>query len=278
MTVATPVTVWLDGRVLPAEEARVPLLDHGFTVGDGVFETLKVIGGTPVSLTRHLARLARSAQALGLAEPDLDLVRRAVGELLSAVPAVTPHRLRITVTSGPGPLGSARGGGPPTLALALVAATPWPATCSVATVPWVRNERSPLAGVKSTSYAENAVALEAAHRRGADEAVLANTRGELCEGTGSNVVVVVDGQALTPPLDSGCLAGVTREVLLEVAEVREQTLPYDVLLHAEEVLLTSSTRDVMPVTRVDDRTLAAGPVTARLAAAYASAVQRDADA
>ncbi|WP_121192993.1 aminotransferase class IV [Motilibacter peucedani] len=271
------MTVWVQGRILPAEDAVVGVLDHGFTVGDGVFETVRVSANVPIALSRHLARLTRSATALGLPAPDLGLVRAAVDDLLSGVPTASPHRLRITVTSGPGPLGSARGDSEPTLVVALVAAAPWPADCAVVTVPWVRNERSPLAGVKSTSYAENAVALEWAHQRGAQEALIANTRGELCEGTGSNVFVVVDGQLLTPSLRSGCLAGVTRGLVLEVSDAQEADLPLGVLEHAEEVFITSATRGAMPVTRVDGRELAAGPVTAEVAAAYAALLETTPD-
>jgi len=127
--------------------------------------------------------------------------------------------------------------------------------------------------VKTTSYAENAVALAEAHRRGASEAIVANTRGELCEGTGSNVFVVIDGVVHTPSLDTGCLAGITRELVLEwgpaVAEHRESRLPFESLFTADEIFITSSTRDVHPVTRVDDREVAVGPVTELVAAEFA---------
>jgi branched-chain amino acid aminotransferase len=108
------------------------------------------------------------------------------------------------------------------------------------------------------------VALEYAHVRGASEAIFANTVGQLCEGTGSNIFVVVDGVALTPALGSGCLAGVTRELVLEWSDAREADLDLGVLQVADEIFLTSSTRDVHPVTRVDDRELMAGPVTAAI--------------
>ena len=104
-----------------------------------------------------------------------------------------------------------------------------------------------------------------AHEAGASEALLANTQGHLCEGTGTNVFVVIDGQALTPPLDSGCLAGVSRELLLEAADIAEQALPFDILTTADEVFLTSTTRDVQGLERVDDRELPVGPVTKQMA-------------
>jgi branched-chain amino acid aminotransferase len=191
----------------------------------------------------------------------------------SAGDEATRARLRITVTSGAGPFGSERGGAAPTLVVTLTPASPWPASTTLATVPWVRNERSAIAGLKTTSYAENAVALAKAHGVGASEAVLADTTGRLSECTGSNVFVVVDDEVITPALRSGCLAGVTRELVLEwapaVAIVREADLPYDILFRADEVFITSSTRDVHPVVRIDDRTLAAGPVTADVAAEFA---------
>lgn len=133
-------------------------------------------------------------------------------------------------------------------------------------MPWVRNERSAVAGLKTTSYAENVVALAAAHRAGASEALLANTLGRLCEGTGSNVFVVLDGELHTPPLASGCLAGITRALIVDWAGAKETDLPFDVLERAEEVFVTSSLRDAQAVLRIDDRELgsAPGPVTAEV--------------
>jgi branched-chain amino acid aminotransferase len=143
-------------------------------------------------------------------------------------------------------------------------------------VPWVRNERAATAGLKTTSYADNVIALARAKQQGAAEAILANTRGELCEATGSNVFVVVDGVVRTPPLDSGCLAGITRELLLEWCaadgvEVVEQPLPLEVLAAAHELFITSSIKDVFPVSSVDGRALPApGPVTARVQQVWAA--------
>lgn len=139
---------------------------------------------------------------------------------------------------------------------------PTPSTAAVRVVPWPRNELGALAGVKSTSYAENVVALAWARRRGADEALFANLAGHLCEGTGSNVGYVVDGEVRTPTLAAGCLAGVTRALLLEWSDVREVDEPIAVVDSAEEVFLMSTTRDVQAVHRWNDRDLPApGPVT-----------------
>lgn len=260
-------TIWVNGLIGDPESARVSAVDHGLTVGDGVFETCKVTDGRPFALTRHLGRLARSAQVLGLPMPDDDELRAAVTETLAAHDRVASPlalgRLRITITGGPGPLGSDRGGADPTVVVALSPAAPWPSRIAVATVPWPRNERSAVAGAKTTSYAENVVALAEARRRGAHEALVGNTRGELCEGTGSNVFVAVDGALVTPPLSSGCLAGITRELLLEWAAkeglaVEERPLPLAVLEAAQDVVLTSSTRDTQPVATLDGRDLAGG--------------------
>jgi len=262
---------WVNGRLLDdPTEPSLPVSDHGFTVGDGVFESVKVVAGTPFALTRHLERLALSAAGLGLPEPDPDVVRTGVAAVLEGQD-LPLGRLRITYTGGMAPLGSGRGGAPPTLVVVADAMTAWDASTSVVTVPWPRNERGAIAGLKTTSYAENVVALAHAQRHGASEAVFANTAGNLCEGTGSNVFYVVDGELRTPTLGSGCLAGISRALLLEWygaapvvgVPLREVDEPVEVLRRAEEVFLVSTTRDVQAVRRCDERDLEApGPVTA----------------
>ncbi|MER5872169.1 aminodeoxychorismate lyase [Streptomyces sp. NPDC002044] len=270
--------IWLDGALRDADGARVSVFDHGLTVGDGVFETLKVRRGEPFALTRHLERLTRSARGLGLPDPDLDEVRRACAAVVEANP-VALGRLRVTYTGGVSPLGSDRGNATPTLIAAVAACDPHAATTAVVTVPWVRNERSGVTGLKTTSYAENVVALAAAHRAGASEALLANTVGRLCEGTGSNVFVVLDGELHTPPVASGCLAGITRALVAEWAGAKETDLPFDVLERADEVFLTSSLRDVQAVVRIDGRESAAapGPVTAEAMRTFADRAAADPD-
>ncbi|MFE9249406.1 aminotransferase class IV [Streptomyces sp. NPDC007088] len=271
-------TIWVNGRLREAGEARVSALDHGITVGDGVFETVKAVEGAPFALTRHLDRLARSARGLGLPEPDLDEVRRACAAVLAEQP-VALGRLRITYTGGVSPLSSDRGDQPPTLIVAVGAIAPRPDTTAVVTVPWVRNERGALSGLKTTSYGENVLALARAREDGASEALFANTVGQLCEGTGSNVFVVLDGQTYTPPLASGCLAGITRALTVDWTGAQESDLPLDVLQRAEEIFLTSTTRDVQAVHRVDARELAPGlgPVTAKAMRVFAERSAADPD-
>lgn len=271
-------TIWINGGLRDAEDARVSALDHGITVGDGVFETVKAVDGAPFALSRHLDRLARSAAGLGLPEPDLDEVRRACAEVLAAEP-VALGRLRITYTGGVSPLSSDRGTEAPTLIVAAGAIAPRPDTTAAVTVPWVRNERGALSGLKTTSYGENVLALARAHEHGASEALFANTVGQLCEGTGSNVFVVLDGTLCTPTLASGCLAGITRALVAEWTGAEERDLPLDVLERADEVFLTSTTRDVQAVHRVDGRTLAQapGPVTAKAMRVFAERAAADQD-
>lgn len=268
--------IWVDGELRDPADATVSVFDHGLTVGDGVFETLKAADGQPFALDRHLRRLAHSALGLGLPEPDLAEVARACAEVLAANP-MPRSRLRITYTGGTAPLGSDRGSGGATLVVASSAPPAHAATAAVVTVPWTRNERGALSGLKSTSYGENVIALARAREQGASEAVFANTTGRLCEGTGSNVFVVLDGRLLTPPLASGCLAGIIRELVLEWTEAQEEDLPYEALTEAEEVFLTSSLRDLQPVNRVNARDLppAPGPVTAKAMEAFAERAAAD---
>ena len=255
--------VWLDGRLVPVAEAAVSPFDHGMTVGDGVFETIQVVRGTPFAARRHLGRLRRSAAGLGLVVPvDDGELRRALRAVVAAN-RVERGRLRLTVTGGSGPLGSDRGDATPTVVVATGPLPAWERSTGVVTVPWPRNEHSAVAGLKTTSYAENVVALAEARRRGAHEALFGNTRGELCEGTGSNVFVALGDALVTPPLTSGCLAGITRELLLEWAAkdglpVEERAVPLWVLGTVQDVVLTSSTRDVQPVATVDGRHLGGG--------------------
>jgi branched-chain amino acid aminotransferase len=276
-------SVWVDGALVDAATARVSPLDHGLLVGDGVFETLAVYAGVPFAWRRHHDRLRRSADGLGLAVPSSTELRSAADAVVAAN-GIRDGRLRVTVTGGPSPLGSERGDAPPTVIVAAATTRPRPPTEDVVMVPWPRNERGATAGLKTISYAENVRALAYAQQRGASEAVFANTRAELCEATGSNVFLVVDGVVVTPPETSGCLLGVTRALVLELCQQLgvasdERTLPVAALTTADEAFLTSSTREVQPIARVDGQALAAapGPVSARLADGFVTLIAADLD-
>ena len=265
--------VWLGGRsggaLADPATASLHWSDHGITVGDGVFETIKLVGGRPFALGRHLQRLAASAEGLALELPAGHVVRDAVDAVVGSWGDAS-GRLRITLTGGPGPMGSSRGTDGPTLLVTAGAMRVDRSPTDVVVVPWTRNEHGALAGLKTTSYAENVLALARAESAGASEALFANTAGMLCEGTGTNVFVGVGDRLVTPPLSSGCLAGVTRALVLEalaaagVAAI-EHDVPIDRLGDADEVFLVSTGRDVQPVRSVDGRPLPAcpGPLTER---------------
>ena len=279
------LVVWVDGALVDEHDARISPFDHGLLTGDGVFETLRVYRGEPYCWRRHYERLARSASGMGLAIPPSEGLRRAALEVIDAN-GLTDARLRITLTGGPSPLGSERGRVTPTLILAASELPPpGPATpIPVVTVPWPRNERGALAGLKTISYGENVRALAVAKEAGAGEAIFANTRGELCEGTGTNVFVVTAGVLRTPPEESGCLLGVTRALILDLADelgiaAEEVTLPLTAVATADEAFLSSSTRELQAVSAVDGNPLpvAPGPVTTLLADAFRRMAAEDLD-
>lgn len=215
-----------------------------------------------------------SCEAMKITAPEYDVYLQAMLDTMQAND-LADARIRVTLTSGDGPLGSDRGEAPATMTVAATALKPWPPTETVMVVPWTRNERSALAGIKSTSYGDNVRALALAHEQGAGEALFANTRDELCEGTGTNIFIVTAGVVKTPPLSSGCLAGVTRALVLEACAaagvaVEEAELPIEALKTCEEAFLTSSTRDVHPLSRIDQRDMpgVSGAVTQRVAQAF----------
>lgn len=259
-------TTWLDGRVLDAAsgEARVPLADPGVLVGHGVFETTKALEGPALALGRHLRRLRRSAELARLAVPLEDAELRGAFEAVlgehrrrggGPAPGEGFVRLRLTVTAGG------------VTAVTATDAPAWPATTTVALVDAPLNERSPLAGAKTISHLESTWGRLEAERLGVGEVLRTNTRGRLGEGAASNLFLVLDGVLVTPSTATGCLAGVTRGLVCELVPVveRDDLTPAD-LARAEEVFVTSSTRDVHPVAAVDGRRLdAPGPRTAAAA-------------
>lgn len=268
---------WAHGALIDPTTPQLSVLDHGFVVGDGVFETCELIDGAPFALTRHLERLRASALGLGIAAPDDAVVRDAVAQVSQAWHAAEPGttaRLRITWTAGLGPLGSDRYDGPGTLVVA-ASAVPSHGEVRLHVVPWTRNERGALAGLKTTSYGENAMALARARAHGAAEAIFGNTRGELCEGTGTNVFLEDAEGLVTPPLSSGCLAGVTRALVLEWAveagvAVREEALPLRAIHDAQHVAITSSTRGIAAVAAVDGEPKLPGRLTLAMGEIFAA--------
>jgi len=273
---------WVNGQLLGLpDEPSISALDHGIIVGDGVFETIKIEQGQPFALTRHLDRLVRSAAGLGIGKPDLGAIRDGISATMEGQD-LPFGRIRLTVTSGLGPLGSPRGATGLTQVVITEPCERPPSISKIATVPWPRNERGALAGLKTTSYAENALMVEYALARGASEAVMPNTAGDLCEGTGSNIMYVVGEQLITPTLKAGPLAGVTRALVLEWCaaelDVVERDAPIEVLQEADEVILVGTTRDVQAISHVDDRELPApGPITLKAQEIWAHEAVKNVD-
>lgn len=269
--------VWCNGRLLRAGEVMLSPMDAGFTLGGGCFETLLVLGGEPFEWERHYTRLADGLARLGLVAPERELLRGACRETAAAAAGYHRLRLRVTVSAGvqlPGALLDL--GKAPTVVISASIPPPIPASLRLATTCGRRNPDSPLAGTKSISYAENLVFLAEARRAGADEALVLNTRGEICEGATSNIFFLQGGVLRTPGLESGCLPGVARALVLE--DAKALGLPVDVapcfpdeLSAADEVFLTSSTRGVVAVDALDGKLFpqTPGPWTRLLSAARA---------
>ena len=275
--------VWVNGRLVEPDQPHLRADDHGVIVGDGVFETLLVVRSDEAmaafAVRRHLERLRRSARALRFECPHSDdELRAAIAQCLDAAPSA--GIVRITATSGGGPLGSGRSGAlPSTIVIAGNQPPDYPPGTAVAVVPFTRNERGAMAGVKTTSYAENVLALDMARRQGASEAIFADTQGRVSEGTGSNIFWS-DGERLhTPPLDTGCLAGVTRDLIMERLDVAETHLPVEDLRRVPEAFLASSTRAVQSIARIDDTELPVvdGELTTAAAAAMAELMATNID-
>ena len=249
MSGSTPV--WIDGEIVDAASASVNALDHGFTLGDGFFESIRVTDGRPRFLERHLVRLRQTADRLDLAiDPsDADL-STAIDDLISRYGSDS-GRLRLTVASGAGPLGPVRGTTGPTVTIAIDALPDFAPTVRVVTVPWIRNERSPLAGIKSTSWGEGVEMLRRVRQMGADEALLADSTGRLSEAIAANVFLVLGGELVTPTLATGCLPGVARSVVLDAGLAIEHDVAVESIGRADAIFLASSISGIRPVVSID---------------------------
>ncbi len=276
------LSVYLNGRIVPREEARISPLDRGFLYGDGVFETTRVMGGTALFLERHLERLAASCRETGFGRGmDCDELSDAVRRLIGAN-GVDEGYLRITVSRGPyaGRLSELEAREPTVFIEARPTDLPpleAPEPVTLARSPWRRHEGSPLVAHKSLSYGANVLALAEGRGRGADEVYFLNSRGHLAEGAISNLFLVRGGAVHTPHVACGLLPGVTRAVVLELCA--EEGIPAEPgeyaesdLAEADEAFCTNSLRGLMPVGRVLDLPEArfGAQLTGRLQRLYAA--------
>lgn len=272
---------WINGTLYadPAE-ALVPATDHGLVAGDGVFEVLKVTELGAFAITRHLTRLARSAQRMGLPAPDLGRVRLGIDEVLADLSdwGTQRGRVRITYTGGLGPLASYRQDSEPLIVVSAEPSAVPGETDHIVTLPWSRNLNGAMTGIKTTSYGENVRGVMYAKARNAGEGIFLNTEGRLCEGTGTNIFCVIDGEIVTPPLSTGALDGITRALVLEWFGGKEHDLTLAEAHAADEVFLTSTTRDVQAIAAWDHITWKApGPIAARLRAEFRQRAGADPD-
>jgi branched-chain amino acid aminotransferase len=280
-------TVNVNGRVFDQEHAVISVFDHGFLYGEGVYETLRTYNGELFLLDRHMRRLRASAAMLALDVPlsDSEIADRFRETMVAANlgPDGREAYLRILVTRGIGELSYDPAACPaPSIVVIAKAHTELPDDAyavgvKVVLVDIVRNHPGSVNPIiKSNNLLNNALAMQEAVRRGAFEGVMRNYRGELAECTTANLFIVKNGVALTPPIDAGLLAGITREFVFEVGAsggipVREAVLKDADLIEADEAFLTSTTREVLPIVEVDDRPVGSGrpgPVTGALLAAY----------
>jgi branched-chain amino acid aminotransferase len=281
--------MYAGGRLVAPREATVSALDAGLLLGAGLFETLRTYGGRPLRLDRHRARMRASGRVLRIFVKETDAQVAEIITRLVEANGVPDARVRITATRGPLLEELDDDEAPPaTLLVTAGPMTPYPRECyergATVIVSDIRaNETDPTVYHKTTGYMRSMLALREAHRARAAEAILFNTRKRLAEGTISNVFLVQGGRLLTPPVEDGLLAGITREAVLELAAeagvpAEQQSLTIQDLLGAQEVFLTNSIMEVMPVGRVEAHEVgdgAPGPITRRLAQAYKDMVARE---
>ncbi|MFO8012217.1 MAG: aminotransferase class IV [Phycisphaerae bacterium] len=281
--------MYVAGDYVPMAEARVSAVDAGLLLGAGLFETLRTYGGRPFRLGAHLSRLRASGAVLRILVGETDEDIAAVIDRLVAENGAGDARIRLTATRGPVSEEGDEAAGPPATLLATAGPmTPYPAAlyeqgATVVVSDIHVNETDPRTYHKTTNYLANLLALRDARRGRAAEALRFNTKNRLAEGAVSNVFVVTDGRLRTPPVEDGLLPGVARAAVLEVAEAlgipaAQESLTVHDLLDADEVFLTNSIMEVMPVARVEARPIgsgAPGPVTRRLAEGYGALVARE---
>lgn len=273
--------VLISGEILPADRACLRPGQVGLFSGWGVFSTIRILGGVLFAFERHWARMRRDADLLRVPFPwapeelEQELLRLVeANRAFDAAMRVLVVRNRGSMWEGPGVERDFE------LVAFTAPCTPWGESARLGIVPNARHAASPFAGTKSASWAMNLVWYEEAHARGLDEVILLNERGEVSECTSANVFAIHGREALTPPLDSGCLPGVTRELLLEVVRqpgirVAERRLTLEDLERADGVFITSTTRDILPVAAVEGLSIRTDWTVARELAGALAAYQAE---
>src|SRR5512143_1004750 len=262
--------IYIDGKFYPKEEAKVSVFDHGYLYGDGIYETLRAYDGVVFHMEEHIKRLNRSAAAMSLSLPlDDNGIFKAVHEAVQGN-GLKDAYIRISVARGPGEIGLDPELCPePTFVIIAKPLLPYPADLydngvKVSVVQTRRNHPECLdPAIKSTNFLNNIFAKMEAKRAGAYEGIMLNHAGFVAEGTICNVVMVKDGRLITPPLIAGILEGVTRGLCIRMAEdagikVYEELLTEGQLWAADEVFITNSMMEVMPVTTVDEHVIRDG--------------------
>ena len=280
--------VYVSGNLVPAGEACISALDAGVLLGAGLFETLRTYAGKPFRLGAHLARLRASGEFFRIFVRETDAeITATVARLLEAN-GVPDARVRLTATRGPLADAVDDEAPPATLIITAGPMTPYPAELyekgATVVVSDIRvSPDDPTVYHKTTGYLRNLLALRDAHRARATEALIFNTKGRLAEGSLSNVFVVSGGRLLTPPVEEGLLAGITRAAVLELAAevgvpAEQRPLAVRDCLDADEMFLTNSIMELLPVGRVERKEIGTGrpgPVTKQLASAYRDLVIRE---
>ncbi|MBK1882171.1 aminotransferase class IV [Luteolibacter pohnpeiensis] len=272
------VTLWQDGRWIKEGEFSINPGDRGLLHGLGLFETILAVDGNPKFLGKHLRRLRESCQRLGWKSLEYSF-ESIIRELLQRNQLeIGRAKVRLALTAGSGSIRDLNSGANRSVWLTAEAAGTEMESIAVDISPWVRNERSPLSGLKCASYAENLLALEHARNAGFEETLFLNTSGKVCEAATANVFAVVAGKLFTPQLSSGCLPGITRAVVLELArqlgiDAREADIDLGTLVSATEVFLTSSVQGPVPVCRIGERRLAIGTLFHRIRGAWTGRVE-----
>lgn len=250
--------LWFNDRLVDDREnsSLISFSDRSFLLGEGLFETVLTIGGRAVALDRHIARIHNGAEVLGISAPPKDVLAVGVTALLQSTSEINLGRMRITI-SGSGAL--------------LITHQPykeWSQAARIVTYPYPFNAKSPLQKVKSTSYGEYLLAFNYAQERNADDSLLFNTEDSVMESSTANIIALIGGKWVTPPLSAGPLPGITRELLIEWGYLSERDLIFEEIQRCESVALISSLRSVQPIGEINGRKYKSGGKVEEISTLY----------